>query len=101
MIIRTIEFVYHTSKYILKRSIKEFIKRVLVLTIEILITVPLGFYISAYLNVTSYMKWIILAIIIGLESVLIVGIINSVIYKDDLRDLISMIKGIIKRKEEN
>ena len=99
MTIRTIEFMYHTSKYILKRSQMENVKRVAILIIETLIMVPIGFYISSFIEVNSYISWIGLAILVGIIALLGVGITNSITYRKDLKDLLNMIKRIFKRKE--
>ena len=99
MTIRTIEFMYHTSKYILKRNQIENIKRVMILILETLIIVPIGFYISSFIKVNSYISWIGLAAIVGIIALLGVGIVNSIIYRKDLKDLLDMIKRIFKRKE--
>lgn len=99
MTIRTIEFMYHTSKYILKRSQMENVKRVAILIIETLIMVPIGFYISSFIEVNSYISWIGLAILVGIIALLGVGITNSITYRKDLKDLLGMIKRIFKRKE--
>lgn len=98
MIIRTIEFMYHTSKYILKRSLKEDTKRMIVLSIEILIIVPIGFYISKYIKVTSYATWVILAITVGIVTLILVGIINGIVYKRELKELLTMVKRIFVKK---
>ena len=99
MTIRTVEFMYHTSKYILKRKQNENVKRVVILIIETLIIVPIGFYISSFIEVNSYISWIGLAVIVGIVALLGVGITNSIIYRKDLKDLLNMIKRIFKRKE--
>lgn len=99
MIIRTVEFMYHTSKYILKRSLKEDIKRIMVLLIETVIIVLIGFYISKYIIVTSYMTWIALAILIGTIALVLVGSINGIVYRKELKELSNMIKRIFIRKE--
>ena len=99
MTIRTIEFMYHTSKYILKRRLIENVKRVIILALETLIIVPICFYISSFIEVNSYINWIGLAAIVGIISLLGVGIVNSIIYRKDLKDLLNMIKRIFKRKE--
>ena len=44
MAIRTIEFVYHTNKYILERSVWESIKKILLVIVETLIIVFIWFY---------------------------------------------------------
>lgn len=99
MIIRTIEFMYYTSKYILQRNQKENVKRVIISVFETMILVPLGFYISSYFTVDSYISWIILAMIIGIITAIVVLGINAVVYKKDLKGLMQMIKRIFKRKE--
>ena len=99
MTIRTIEFMYHTSKYILKRRQIENVKRVIILALETLIIVPIGFYISSFMEVNSYINWIGLAVIVGVVALLGVGITNSIIYRKDLKDLLNMIKRIFKREE--
>ena len=99
MTIRTIEFMYHTSKYILKRNQKENVKRVVILIVEMFVLVPIGFFISKFIEVNSYVNWLFLAIIVGAITVLGVVIANGIIYKKDLKDLLDMIKRIFKRKE--
>ena len=99
MTIRTIEFMYHTSKYILKRNQMENVKRVVILIVEMLVLVPIGFFISRFIEVNSYVSWLFLAIIVGIISLLGVVIVNGIIYRKDLKDLLDMIKRIFKRKE--
>lgn len=99
MIIRTFEFMYHTSEYILQRGQKENIKRVVIVIIEILILTLLGFYISNYFIVKSYITWIILATIVGIITLLVVSLINGIAYRKDLKDILDMIKRIFKGKE--
>ena len=99
MIIRTAEFMYHTSKYILQRRQKENVKRVIIVLIETLILVPLGFYISSFFSVDSYISWIGLAFVIGVVTLLGVILINGTIYRKDLIDLLNIVKRIIKRRE--
>ena len=99
MVIRTIEFMYHTSKYILKRNQMENVKRVAILIVEMLVLVPIGFFISKFIEVNSYISWLFLAIIVGVISLLGVVTVNGIIYRKDLKDLLDMVKRIFKRKE--
>lgn len=99
MTIRTMEFMYHTSKYILKRNQIENVKRVVILIVEIIVLVPIGFLIGRFIEVNSYVSWIVLAVIVGVISILGVGTVNGIIYRKDLKDLLDMIKRILKRKE--
>lgn len=95
MTIRTIEFMYHTSKYILKRNQMENVKRVGILIVEMLVIVPIGFFISKFIDVNSYLSWAVLAAIIGVISFLGVGIVNGIMYRKDLKNLVNMVKRII------
>lgn len=101
MSIRTIEFMYYTSKNILKREQKENIKRVMLLITEMIIIVPLEFFISKYISVDTYFNCIILALIEGIIVTIIVGIITAIIYKKDFKNLLNMVINIFRRKEEN
>ena len=98
MTIRTIEFMYHTSKYILRRNQIENVKRVIILIVEMLVLVPIGFFISKFIDVNSYVSWFFLAVIVGLISLLGVGIVNSIMYRKDLKNLLYMIKRVLKGK---
>ena len=98
MLIRTAEFMYHTSKYILKRKIIENVKRVVILIIEILVIVPIGFYISKYMVVNSYLSWIINAIIIAAISIVIIVPVNLISYEKATKELLKMVKNILKRR---
>ena len=95
MTIRTIEFMYHTSKYILRRNQIENVKRVVILIVEMIVLVPIGFFISKFIDVNSYVSWFFLAVIVGLISLLGVGVVNGIIYRKDLKDLVNMVKRII------
>lgn len=101
MFIRTIEFMYYTSKNILYREQKENKKRVVVLIIEMLITVPIEFIISNHINVDSYITLGILAVIEGALAVIVVGSITGIVYRKDLKALWNMVINIFKRKEVN
>ena len=99
MTIRTIEFMYHTSKYILKRKQSENVKRVMILILQTIIIVPIGFFISEFIEVDSYMNWLLSAVLVGIITSLGVGIVNSIIYRKDLKDLLGLVKRILNKKE--
>lgn len=98
MTIRTIEFMYHTSKYILKRPKKQNIIRVLILAIQVIIIVPIEISIIQSIEFNSYFTWIIIAGIMCIIDCAIIGIINGIIYRKDLKDLWNMTKRIFKGK---
>ena len=99
MTIRTIEFIYHTSKYILKRRKIQSVIRVIILILEVVIIVPIEISIIQSIEFESYIKWALIAVIICIINCVIVGIVNSIIYKKDLKELFAMLKRIIKKKE--
>lgn len=98
MIIRTIEFMYHTSKYILDRSVLYTFKRLIVIAIEVILVVIISNLIPS-ISVTNYITWAIQAVIIAIITLIVVITINCVVYKKDVKSLIEMIKRIIFRKK--
>lgn len=98
MFVRTIEFMYHTSKYILDRSTLYTFKRLLIIAIEIILVVIIANLIPS-INVINYITWAIQAIIIALITSIVVITINCLVYKEDVKGLAGMIKRIIFRKK--
>lgn len=96
MIIRTIEFMYHTSKYILDRSIWYTFKRLIIIAIEVIIVVIISSLIPS-INITSYITWAMQAVIIAVIASIVVITINCLIYKDDVKGILNIIKRILKR----
>lgn len=98
MIIRTIEFMYHTSKYILERNIWYTFKRILVIAVEVILVVIISNLIPS-INIINYATWVLQAIIITIIASIIVILFNFTIYKKDVKDLLNMIKRNIFRKK--
>lgn len=97
MAIRTIEFMYHSSKYILQRKGIESIKKLVILMVQIIIIVPIGFWITTFFKMESYITFFTLAIIVGIVSTIIVGCINAIFYKEDLINVLNLVKRMIKK----
>lgn len=98
MLIRTMEFVYHVNKYILKRSILLSIKKQILIIIE----TALIFIISKniiYMEISSYIKWGLNAILVLLYSSIIVLGINMIFYRKSYIDIFRKIKIIIKKNK--
>lgn len=93
MLIRTIEFIYHTNKYILNRNIFESFKKIIVMIIEVLLILFLSKYLPN-LNIISYLTWIEYALLVGILSVIIVLPINVIIYKKEFKDMKNIIKSL-------
>ena len=98
MIIRTIEFIYHTNKYILKRNIFESIKKVFLIVIETIIIFIL-FKITPQIENTSYVTWSINAIIVSIEACIVTVLLNIMMYKKGMKKIFNKVKGLLARKE--
>lgn len=98
MMVRTIEFMYHTSKYILERNIWYTFKRLLVIAIEVILVVIITNLIPSII-VTNYITWAIQAVIIAVIASILVITINCIVYKTDVKGVINIIKRIIFRKK--
>lgn len=98
MTIRTIEFMYHTNKYILKRKNIESIKKILIITMETILIISLC-NLLPNLNKLSYINWIINAFITFIISSAITITINCIFYKKEYKELLEILKNILKRKK--
>lgn len=97
MTIRTIEFIYHTNKYILNRSIMESIKKVFLVIVETILIIVICKYLPS-ISVLNYFNFIIYSIKVFLISIVITFSFNSVFYRKDLINTINVIKSIVRRK---
>ena len=97
MLIRSIEFIYHTNKYILKRSVMESVKKIAFVVIETLM-IALVVHFIPMPEMNSYIHWIIYAIGVFAVALAVVLPINYLLYQDDFKDLKRTLKRIIKRK---
>lgn len=98
MFVRTIEFMHHTSKHILNRSTLYTFKRLLIIAIEVTLVVIISNIIPS-INVVNYMTWAMQAVIIAVIASIVVIAINCLVYKEDVKGLVDMIKRIIFRKK--
>ena len=97
MFIRTIEFMYHSSKYILERSVTYTFKRLFIIAIEVIIVVIVSNLIPS-ITITNYITWAMQAIIIAVIASIVVVTINCVIYKEDIKGILNIIKRIVKKE---
>lgn len=96
MLIRTVEFVYHTNKYILERNQKGSIIRFGIIAMQVIAVVLLSKLLPTY-EFTSYFVWIKYACMVFVLTVLIVVPINLIIYKNEAKDLLGILKRNFKR----
>ena len=99
MLIRSLEFIYHTNKYILKRNVMESVKKIIFIIVETLLVVLLSHFIPMP-EMSSYFNWILYAIEIFIVALVVVVPINYSLHKDDFRDLMRTIKKMMGRKKE-
>lgn len=97
MAIRMVEFMYHNSKYILKRSVWKSFSWILVIAVESIIGV-LVCNLFVKTEMASYWEWLKNAIMVVAVVVPEVAIINAVCYHKDVKQLGEMMKKIIKRE---
>jgi len=97
MTIRTIEFIYHTNKYILKRNIFISLKKIILIIIE---TIFITFICNLvpFVNNISYFNWLTNALITLLIASLITITINLLFFKKEFKYIINLLKKFkIKR----
>lgn len=91
MAIRTIEFIYHTSKYILNRNLFLSIKKILAIVLDVILINLSAIYIPM-LNNNSYFNWLINAIIIALGATIITILIDCMFYNKEIKQILEKIK---------
>ena len=97
MTIRTIEFVYHTNKYILKRGVLGSVSKILLIVVETFLIVFITRFLPFVDNI-NYLNWIINAVMVAGVASIITLVINYIFYHNEFKEIIKMIKGIIKRE---
>ena len=104
MLIRTIEFIYHTNKNILERNIFINIKKELSIIFETIIIVLIVKVLPIDIKFNSYINWIIYAIIVFIISSIVTITINLLVYRNDVKDLKRLLKTnfnkIFKRRSK-
>lgn len=96
MFVRTIEFMYHTSKYILERSAWYTFKRLFVIALEVGLVAVLVNVIPS-IEVTGYVTWVLQAVIVAIISTIVVLTINCIVYRDNVKNVMGIAKNILKR----
>lgn len=101
MTVRTCEFCYHSSKYILRRNVINGFKKPIIAILETLIIYLLLKTIRNSFKITNYFIWFKSAIIIFLITCLIVVALNYILYRKDFDSLKKIIKKLKKDKNAN
>lgn len=97
MIIRTIEFMFFSSRVILKRSIRVIIKKMMCTMVQVIVMVLINtFVISNHITVSSYINWILYAIIVFVITSIEVLCINYLLFKKDFSKMKDIFKSLKK-----
>ena len=92
VIYKTCMDIYYFSKKILKRDIKVDLKFLVLIFMQSIIIILLGKIITKYSSVTGYFSWLILAIKLGIITVIIQICTSFALYKDLMQKIIEKIK---------
>lgn len=95
--IRTIDLIYHSSKYILRRKIIYTVKWVITIALEIGIIAAIV-SIMPQPEINGYIQWIIQAIKVTLLSSAVIISINFIIHRKDAKGVVKFIKNMFKSK---
>ena len=89
MLYRSIYLAWYLSRNILNRPLKHFVKHMLIncITLAIMIYLTHWFTITEY----TYVSWVLFALKVAPISLLVCGIINFIFYKDELKQIKTML----------
>jgi len=99
MTMRTIEFMYHSSKHILKRKQANAFIHLLIAAIETGLICLIINYLIRGITFTSYIVWAKYAIISAIISAIITIGINSIAYKNDIMGIWNILKRNLCKKD--
>ena len=97
MTIRTCEFLYHTNRYILNRSLWSSIKKIILVMVETVVIVGVSSYLP-YLKNIGYINWFVNAIMTAVCATVITIVLNLIFYRNEFKSLLVIIKSVLKRK---
>ena len=97
MFIRTCEFIYHSSKYILGRSVLIPIRKIILMTIEMLMIIGIASILPLSLN-DDFLGWLVeAAIVFGLACVICLPI-NVLLFRDDFNNIGTVFRRALENK---
>lgn len=98
MAIRTIEFMYHSAKYILEREMKYSFIHLAITTIETIIIFIISNIIIKNTLFTNYFVWIKYAFMVVIVATIVTLIINCILYRKQAKETIELIKRNFLKK---
>jgi O-antigen/teichoic acid export membrane protein len=96
MVFRTVQYAVYMNHNILKISCLPFIKRVIILALNIMATVLAGNVIPMT-GTESYTNWIIYAVILVILASVITIFLNYIFYSSDMSSLLNLVFSILKK----
>lgn len=97
---RTAQYSNYVSKNIINRSRLEPLKRIIASIIEAILIIMFVCN-TTLINANTYFEWIINAAIVFTISTIIVGIINSIIFRTDFKSAKNKLCSALKRKKRS
>jgi len=99
ILIRTIEFIYHANKCILKRPIITSIKKIILIIVETIIVSIWMYYMPTPLTI-NYVSWVKQAVIVATFISFLIVIMNVLLYRKDLKSILKLFKRGKKNYEK-
>ncbi|MBO4276518.1 polysaccharide biosynthesis C-terminal domain-containing protein [Candidatus Saccharibacteria bacterium] len=99
MLIRTVEFVYHANKYVLKRTSWASIGKILVATVATIIAIVIVDFVNLAIP-DGYITWILNALIVFLIATVVSFVLFFACYKKEFMAVLEKAKRMIKRKKK-
>lgn len=94
MTYRTLYLVLYLSRNIVFRSLKIFIKHIVVDFLSLATIFGMGILIMNMYQIKTLIDWIIIAVVLGITSLVLLSIINLMFYKNRM---VSTVKSVLKR----
>ena len=95
MTYRTVEIVLYCSKNITKQSPLIALKRLIVNAVGALIVLLICHFIP--FTATTFIQWILLAIIVAVVAIIVLGLMNLIFFKKDFGLLFQKFKSVLRR----
>ncbi len=99
MLIRTVEFVYHANKYLLKRNVWASVGKILVAVVATIITIVIVHFINLAIP-DGYMAWILNALIVLLIAAVVAFVLFFICYKKELLAVLKRARGMVRRNRK-
>lgn len=100
MTIRTVEFVYHTNKYILERSVWESVKKILLVIAETIIIVLVS-QMLPFRDNNNYLSWGINALMVFSVACMVTFALNYMFFHKELKASKKLLGRMMSKRRKN